>query len=49
MNPLTDLPQSLIRGYSRPTQILLALKGSKLSGMTLKEKVWIAGKAGFPN
>jgi len=49
VNPLTDLPQILIREYSRPTEMLLVLKASKLSGMTLIEKVWIAGKAGFPS
>ena len=49
MNPLTDLPQILIRELGRPTGMFLArFKNSKFSGFTLIEKVWFTGKAEFP-
>ena len=42
---LTDL----IGEVGRPTEMFFAwVKNSKLSWLTLIEKVWFAGKAGFP-
>ena len=49
MNPLTDLPQILIRELGRTTGVFLVwFKNSDMSKLTFLDKVKFPGKVGFP-